>query len=94
MISSILSIFKKKKVKPVEKKVVLINYEKDMKICNVIENQSGFYVTWYNLPDDLVKLNPDGSVLGNRLIKGWLPHSGWTGDEFIKLKERLDQGIL
>ena len=55
-------------------------------VATAYETQSGYAARWIALTDQWTVLLPGGEVAGTRLVKGWLPRSGWTEDELRTLE--------
>lgn len=68
--------------KEARRTVFLVMYDGDMKIAKAYRTQSGWSARWIDNDDQWSVLLPNGKVIGTTLVKGWLPHNGWTGDEF------------
>jgi hypothetical protein len=67
----------KKALKP-RRKVFLILSINKLYVSKVVESDAGFVAHWYSNP---VVLLGDGKATGHSIVKGWLPHKGWSAED-------------
>lgn len=60
---------------------MLVMYDGKLVIATATETQSGWIARWIGNDDQWSRLIAGGKTVGTDLVKGWYPHSGWTGNE-------------
>jgi hypothetical protein len=75
------------------RKVWLIMHDGDMQIATATKNEAGWFARWIKNADQWSQLLPDGSVRGTGLVKGWRPHTGWSGDDFFQSNKEDYRGM-
>ncbi len=71
-------IYRKKKP---NRTVLLVMFDGDIMIADAIKTHSGWMAQWIRGDDTWSLLLPGGKVMGTRVVKAWMPHSGWEDEE-------------
>lgn len=62
--------------------VLLEMYDGNLVVAGAIPSQAGFVAQWCDVARGWSVLMEGGAVRGTSLVRAWLPHGGWRGDEF------------